>query len=129
MYALSLFFKNKSVRVIASITDVILLLAVTLSGSLIFYMSFVSNHTACFNNFNIMWMHPLYIIGLLAYFIKNEWVSHIGKVFLGAVVGLVITSYWLPQHFSIEVLTLIAIALILNYRLIKRGQNNIQNKN
>jgi cobalamin biosynthesis protein CobD/CbiB len=117
------------VRVIASVTDVILLLAFTLGGSLIFYMSFVSNHTACFNNFNIMWMHPLYIIGLIAYFIKNEWISHIGKVFLGAVVGLVIASYWLPQHFSIEVFTLIAIALILNYRLIQRGQNNIQHKN
>ena len=76
-----------------------------------------------------MWMHPLYIIGLIAYFIKNEWISHIGKVFLGAVVGLVIASYWLPQHFSIEVFTLIAIALILNYRLIQRGQNNKQNKN
>ena len=129
LYALSLFFKNKSVRVIASVTDVILLLAFTLGGSLIFYMSFVSNHTACFNNFNIMWMHPLYIIGLIAYFIKNEWISHIGKVFLGAVLGLVITSYWLPQQFSIEVFTLIAIALILNYRLIQRGQNNIQHKN
>jgi len=115
--------------VIASITDVILLLAFTLGGSLIFYMSFVSNHTACFNNFNIMWMHPLYIIALLAYFIKNEWISHIGKVFLAAIVGLVITSYWLPQYFSIEVFILIAIALILNYRLVKRGQNNIQNKN
>jgi len=128
LYALSLIFKNKAVRVIASITDVILLLAFTMGGSLIFYMSFVSNHTACFNNFNIMWMHPLYIIALLVYFIKNEWISHIGKVFLAAIVGLVITSYWLPQYFSIEVFTLIAIALILNYRLIKRGQNNIQHK-
>jgi len=128
LYALSLIFKNKSVRVIASITDVILLLAFTLGGCLIFYMSFVSNHTACFNNFNIMWMHPLYIIALLAYFIKNEWISHIAKVFLAAILGLVITSYWLPQHFSIEVFTLIAIAVILNYRLIKRGQLNIKHK-
>ena len=65
----------------------------------------------------------------LAYFIKNEWISHIAKVFLAAILGLVITSYWLPQHFSIEVFTLIAIAVILNYRLIKRGQLNIKHKN
>jgi hypothetical protein len=71
----------------------------------------------------------LYIIALLAYFINNEWISHIAKVFLAATLGLVITSYWLPQHFSIEVFTLIAIAVILNYRLIIRGQNNIQHKN
>jgi len=129
LYALSLFYKNKPVRIISSITDVILLILFTLGGSLIFYMSFISNHTACFNNFNIMWMHPLYFIGLIAYFIKNNWISHIAKLFLAAIVGLIITSYWLPQHFSIEVFTLIAITLILNYRLIKRGQHNIQNKN
>ena len=129
LYALSLFFKNKPVLIISSITDVILLILFTLGGSLIFYMSFISNHTACFNNFNIMWMHPLYFIGLIAYFIKNNWISHIAKLFLAAIVGLIITSYWLPQHFSIEVFTLIAITLILNYRLIKRGQHNIQNKN
>ena len=75
-----------------------------------------------------MWMHPLYIIAAIAYFIKNEWISHIGKIFLAAIVGLVITSYWLPQHFSIEVFTLIAIALILNYRLIQRGQLNTKQK-
>ena len=129
LYALSLFFKNKPVLIISSITDVILLILFTLGGSLIFYMSFISNHTACFNNFNIMWMHPLYFIGLIAYFIKNNWISHIAKLFLAAIIGLIITSYWLPQHFSIEVFTLIAITLILNYRLIKRGQHNIQNKN
>ena len=129
LYAHSLFFKNKPVRIISSITDVILLILFTLGGSLIFYMSFISNHTACFNNFNIMWMHPLYFIGLIAYFIKNNWISHIAKLFLAAIIGLIITSYWLPQHFSIEVFTLIAITLILNYRLIKRGQHNIQNKN
>ncbi len=129
LYALSIIFKNKAALVIASIIDVILLIAFTLGGTLIFYMSFVSNHTACYNNFNIMWMHPLYVIAAISYFIKNKWIGHIGKIFLAAIVGLVITSYWLPQHFSIEVFTLMAIALILNYRLIQRGQINTKQKN
>ena len=128
IYTIATFLKNKIILKIADLVDIILLLAFSIGGSLIFYMSFVSNHTACYNNFNIMWMHPLYLISLFAYFIKNEWISHISKVFLAAIIGLVITSYWLPQHFSLEVFSLIAIAVTLNYRLIKRGQKNIQLK-
>ena len=122
LYALSIIFKSKAVQTIACITDIVLLIAFTLGGTLIFYMSFMSNHTACYRNFNIMWMHPLYFIAVIAYFLKDAWISHIGKIFLAAIFGLVITSYWLPQHFSIEVFTLMAIAVILNYRLIQRGQ-------
>lgn len=124
LYALSIIFKSKAVQTIACITDIVLLTAFTLGGTLIFYMSFISNHTACYRNFNIMWMHPLYFIAVIAYFLKNAWISHIGKIFLAAIFGLVITSYWLPQHFSIEVFTLMAIAVILNYRLIQRRQLN-----
>lgn len=125
IYIIVNFLNNKFSSKIATLLDIILLTTFTIGGSLIFYMSFVSNHSACYNNFNIMWMHPLYLIGLLTYFIKKEWVSHLGKVFMAAIVGIVVTSYWLPQHFSLEVFTLMAIALTLNYRLIKKGQSNI----
>lgn len=128
VYTIAIFLKNKFISKIATLVDIILLLAFAMGGSLIFYMSFFSNHTACYNNFNIMWMHPFYAIGLVTYFIKREWISHIGKLFLAAIIGLIIASYWLPQHFSFEVYTLIAIAVTLNYRLIKRGQKNKQIK-
>ena len=49
-------------------------------------------------------------------------IGKIGMVFFAATIALVLTSYWLPQHFSIEVWVLIGIALQLNYRLIKKGQ-------
>lgn len=128
LYSLSLILKNRVILRIANVLDIILLILFTMGGGLIFYMSFISNHTACYNNFNLMWMHPIYFIGLIAYFIKNDWIGKIGKVFFASIVALVITSYWLPQHFSIEIYTLIGIALILNYRLIKKGQKYLPNK-
>ena len=71
-----------------------------------------------------MWMHPLYIIALVFYFIPSKAIGQIGLLFLASIAGLIITSYWLPQHFSIEVWALMGIAILLNYRLIEKGRIN-----
>ena len=109
---------------IAKVIDVILLVSFTVGGSLMVYMSLISKHTACHQNYNLMWMHPFYIIALIFYFIRSKVIGQIGLVFFASIVGLVLTSYWLPQHFSIEVWTLIAIAALLNYRLVEKGRIN-----
>ena len=109
---------------LATVLDTMLLLTFSVGGLLVMYMSLFSKHTACYQNYNLMWMHPLYLIAIIFYFIKNEVIGKIGMVFFAATIALVLTSYWLPQHFSIEVWVLIGIALQLNYRLIKKGQLN-----
>jgi hypothetical protein len=109
---------------LAKIIDVLLLISFTAGGSLMVYMSLISKHTACFQNYNLMWMHPLYIIALVFYFIRSKAIGQIGLVFFASIVGLVLTSYWLPQHFSKEVWVLIATAALLNYRLVEKGRIN-----
>lgn len=109
---------------IAKVIDVILLVSFTVGGSLMVYMSLISKHTACHQNYNLMWMHPLYFIALVFYFIPSKAIGQISMLFLASIAGLIITSYWLPQHFSIEVWTLIAIAALLNYRLVEKGRIN-----
>jgi hypothetical protein len=109
---------------IAKIIDVLLLITFTAGGSLIVYMSMISKHTACFQNYNLMWMHPLYLIALVFYFIRSKAIGQIGLVFFASIIGLVLTSYWLPQHFSKEVWVLIATAALLNYRLVEKGRIN-----
>ena len=109
---------------IAKVLDIVLLVSFTVGGSLMVYMSLISKHTACHQNYNLMWMHPLYFIALVFYFIRSKAIGQIGMLFLASIAGLIITSYWLPQHFSIEVWTLIAIAALLNYRLVEKGHIN-----
>lgn len=127
-YLILTIVKNRFTIIASKIVDIALLLTFTIGGSLMFYMCHISLHTACYQNFNLMWMHPLYLIALITYFIKNQWIESIAKVFLGAIIGLLLACFWLPQHFSQEIFLLIAIALILNYRLILKGQNNIATK-
>jgi len=109
---------------LAKVIDVLVLMAFTAGGSLMVYMSMISKHTACFQNYNLMWMHPLYLIALVFYFIRTKAIGQIGLVFFASIIGLILTSYWLPQHFSKEVWVLIATAALLNYRLIEKGRIN-----
>jgi hypothetical protein len=109
---------------LAKAIDVLVLMAFTAGGSLMVYMSMISKHTACYQNYNLMWMHPLYLIALVFYFIRSKTIGQIGLVFFASIIGLVLTSYWLPQHFSKEVWVLIATAALLNYRLVEKGRIN-----
>ena len=105
----------------AKFLDIILLLIFGLGGLLLVYMSLFSLHTACHNNFNIAWIHPLYWIALVCYFMKPIWAGYLGRIFFIASIGLIVVSYWVPQSFSISVYLLMGLSLVLNYRLIKRG--------
>jgi hypothetical protein len=105
----------------AKIIDVSLLFIYGAGGLLLVYMSVFSKHTACHNNFNISWIHPFYFIALIFYFIKPIWAGYLGRLFMTATIGLILISYWLPQSFSSSVYLLMGLALVLNYRLMKRG--------
>ena len=107
----------------AKFLDIILLFIFGLGGLLLVYMSLFSKHTACHDNFNIDWIHPLYWIALVCYFIKPIWAGYLGRIFFIATIGLIAVSYWLPQSFSISVYLLMGLSLILNYRLFKRGRD------
>jgi len=105
----------------AKMIDVFLLFIFGLGGLLLVYMSVFSKHTACHDNFNIAWIHPFYFIALIFYFIKPIWAGYLGRIFFIATIGLILISYWLPQFFSSSVYLLMGLALVLNYRLMKRG--------
>ena len=105
----------------AKFLDITLLFIYGLGGLLLVYMSLFSLHTACHNNFNIAWIHPLYFIALVCYFMKPVWAGYLGRIFFIASFGLMVVSYLLPQSFSISVYLLMGLSLVLNYRLIKRG--------
>jgi hypothetical protein len=107
----------------AKALDIILLFIYGAGGLLLVYMSLFSKHTACHYNFNVDWIHPLYWIALVCYFIKPIWAGYLGRIFMFASIGLILVSYWLPQSFSISVYLLIGLSILLNYRLIKRGRD------
>jgi hypothetical protein len=107
----------------AKFLDLSLLFIFGLGGLLLVYMSLFSLHTACHDNFNIVWIHPFYFIAFICYFIKPIWAGYLGRLFFIASFGLILVSNWLPQSFSISVYLLMGLSIVLNYRLYKRGRD------
>lgn len=108
---------------LAIILDISFAFLLGLGGIIVFYMSQISFHTACHENYNLIWLHPLYLIAIPVYFISNKWTGYIGWLFFIAIVLLMLSSFWIPQYFSSSVIVLMAIALFLSIRFIKKGRN------
>lgn len=107
---------------VASILDIILLFLFGVGGLLVLYMSQISLHNACHDNYNLIWLHPLYLLTIPVYFISKKWTSYLGYVFFIATVLLMVASHWIPQHFSAPVMVLMVISLVLQIRLIQRAK-------
>lgn len=103
--------------------DISLLLLFGIGGLLVLYMSQFSMHTACHENYNILWLHPFYLIALVTYFISRKWTGYLGWIFFSIIIVFMLGNYWIPQHFSQAVMAMICLALVLSIRLIKRGSD------
>jgi hypothetical protein len=108
---------------IAKIMDISLLLLMGIGGALVLYMSQFSLHTACHENYNLIWLHPLYLIAVPLYFISKKWTGYLGYLFFTVIVLFMMMSHWIPQHFSNAVIVLMMMVLFLQIRLIRRGKH------
>ena len=106
---------------IARVLDVSLLFIFGAGGALVLYMSQFSLHSSCHENYNLIWLHPLYLLAMPLYFISKKWTGYLGYVFFIATILFMFANHWIPQHFSKSVIVVMVIALFLQTRLIKRG--------
>ncbi len=106
---------------IARVLDITLLFVFGIGGTLVFYMSQFSFHNACHENYNLIWLHPLYLLAIPVYFISKKWTGYLGGLFFIATTLYMFASHWIPQHSSKSVIAVMVIALFLQIRLIKRG--------
>jgi hypothetical protein len=123
VYLLASNWNARPAVLLAKTLDISLLFILGMGGLLLLYMSQFSMHTACHENYNIIWLHPLYLITLVTYFTSRKWTAYLGWIFFTAMILFMVSNYWIPQHFSKSVIALISIALLVNIRLIKRGRD------
>lgn len=123
LYLLASNWNAKPAIVLAKTIDISLLLLFGIGGCLVLYMSQFSMHTACHENYNLIWLHPLYLLALITYFTSRKITGYLGWIFFITMIVFMVANFWIPQHFSKVVMVLISIALFLNIRLIKRGRD------
>ena len=122
-YVIAANWNARPTVILAKSMDIILLLIFGLGGALVLYMSQFSMHTACHQNYNLIWLHPFYLIALISYFTSRKLTEILGWIFFTTMIVFMLANYWIPQHYSQAVIVLMSIALILNIRLIKRGRD------
>jgi hypothetical protein len=123
VYILAANWNARPAVFLAKLIDISLLLLFGIGGLLVLYMSQFSMHTACHENYNLLWLHPFYLIALVTYFISRKWTGYLGWLFFSITILFMLGNYWIPQHFSQAVIVVICLALVLAIRLIKRGRD------
>ena len=123
LYILAANWNARPAVILSKTIDIILLITFGIGGLLVLYMSQFSMHTACHENYNILWLHPIYLIALVTYFVSRKLTGYLGWIFFSIIIAFMLGNYFIPQQFSIEVILVICIALILTIRLIKRGRD------
>jgi len=123
VYVLAANWNARPAIVLSKVIDIVLLIAFGIGGLLVLYMSQFSMHTACHENYNLFWLHPFYLIALITYFVSRKWTGYLGWIFFGMIIAFMLGNYFIPQHFSKEVIAVISLALVLSIRLIKRGRD------
>ena len=123
LYILAANWNARTAVILSKSMDILLLITFGIGGLLVLYMSQFSMHTACHENYNLLWLHPFYLIALVTYFVSRKLTGYLGWIFFSIIIAFMLGNYFIPQQFSIEVILVICIALILSIRLIKRGRD------
>jgi hypothetical protein len=94
--------------------DIVILLVYGLVGALLFFLWFITDHTATANNFNMLWALPTHL--LIIPFLWNNKVSKKYFMLIGCILmGSLILFPFLPQMLHLATIPLMLIMLIRSY--------------
>jgi hypothetical protein len=94
--------------------DSFLFLVAGIAGCIIFFLSFISVHPSTFPNINLLWLHPLHLLGAVFFAIKKWKKPAFWYHFINFAVIFAMCVAWIfiPQHFNIAFIPLIASLLL-----------------
>lgn len=80
--------------------DIVLFAIAGLSGSMIFFLSFISEHPGVQHNWNLIWLNPLQLLAVILFSVKKLKIAAYCYHFINfaALTLLLIGWKWIPQH-------------------------------
>ena len=94
-------------------------------GSLILvYLWFFTNHVWTVNNWNLIWMNPLYLI--IPFMREGKWKKRLIYLTSIASAAMVVFSWLIPQSFNSTVIIIVLIQISL--AAVKLGKVNLSKK-
>ncbi len=111
------FLKNKFAQIFLQGFDGLFFFITGLTGILLIFMWFFTDHVMTKENFNLLWAWPTHTV--IAFFInsKKQWVKKYFAFTAAAMIIVLLTWFFLPQHLNSS---LIAICLLLLFRSVSK---------
>ena len=112
------FVKNKFAQAFLQGFDGLFFFLTGVLGIIIIFMWVGTDHSMTKNNFNLLWAWPTHTV--MAFFVnsKKNWVKKYFKFMAIALMGILISWYFLPQQMNNG---LIPIVLLMIYRSVKKS--------
>lgn len=99
--------------------DFIFFTLVGLSGLLILFMWFGTDHKVCRNNFNLLWALPTDLIGVFLLLRSSRWSRGYFSFVLWSTSALLFGWYFLPQQLNLSLIPLFLIIILRSWWLSK----------
>jgi hypothetical protein len=107
--------------------DCALFFVAGIAGCIMFFLSFLSVHPGMFPNISLLWLHPLHFIGVLFFLAKklNNMAYWYHFINFAAILLMSVAWIFIPQHFNIAFIPLIASLWLRSGWVLLRKRNSI----
>jgi len=115
--------KNRYYRFV----DILLFFTAGIAGCILFFLSFISVHPSTFPNISLLWLHPFHLLGVFLFSIKKLKKATYWYHLINFAVIMMMCLGWIfiPQHFNIAFIPLIACLLLRSGGALLRHRNEI----
>jgi len=113
---------NKYYRLI----DCALFFVAGIAGIVVFFVSFISEHPCVYPNWNIVWLHPLHLVGFVLFFVKKLKTAANYYHFINfAVLTLLLVGWhFIPQHMNMAFIPLVITLWVRSFYAVSRVKKN-----
>ena len=105
------------------VLDFLLFFILGLTGILLLFMWFGTDHALCANNYNLAWALPTNLIAAFVVHKRIAWLQQYFKVVFWITILLLITWIILPQRMNNAFLPLV-VAIALRSRMLSQKKNH-----
>ena len=116
MVALISFLKNKTAVNLTKLFDFVLLLITGLTGCLVLFLWFGTDHAAEAYNYNVLWAMPFNLAAAFAVWRRPVWVQKYFSAYAAILLVTLLLWFWLPQQLNSG---LIPVCLLLLFRSVQ----------
>jgi hypothetical protein len=115
LVAILSFVRTKWAQTIIQYFDFLFFFVLGLTGLLLLFMWFGTDHVVCRNNFNLLWALPTHVVAAFFLHRKRAWIENYLKVTL--LFAWVI--YLMPQDYNMAILPILLLITLRSWMIIK----------